>query len=104
MGADKLINLTDVEGILRDKNDKESLISVITESEVPGLIEQGIIDGGMIPKVECCLAALRGGVHSIHILDGRVPHAILLEIFTDKGVGTMVVKEQEVNNTKQSTD
>ncbi len=104
LGADKLINLTDVEGILRDKNDKESLISVITESEVPGLIEQGIIDGGMIPKVECCLAALRGGVHSIHILDGRVPHAILLEIFTDKGVGTMVVKEQEVNNTKQSTD
>lgn len=90
--ADKLIILTDVEGILADKNDKKSLISTVTTAEVPGLIERGIIDGGMIPKVECCVASLEGGVGTTHILDGRVPHSILLEIFTDQGVGTMVTK------------
>lgn len=90
--ADKLIILTDVEGILADRNDKNSLISTVLVDEVPGLVEQGIIDGGMIPKVECCVSALRGGVSTTHILDGRVPHSILLEVFTDKGVGTMVVK------------
>lgn len=90
--ADKLINLTDVEGILRDRSDKDSLISSITAAEVPGLIAEGIIEGGMIPKVECCISALRGGVSTTHILDGRVPHSILLEIFTDRGIGTMVEK------------
>ncbi|SFR05109.1 acetylglutamate kinase [Desulfoscipio geothermicus] len=90
--ADKLIILTDVEGILADRNDKNSLLSTITLEEVPGLIDRGIIDGGMIPKVECCVAALRGGVSTTHILDGRVPHSVLLEVFTDRGVGTMVVK------------
>ncbi|TYO94441.1 acetylglutamate kinase [Desulfallas thermosapovorans] len=88
--ADKLVILTDVEGILADRNDKSSLISTITRQQVPGLVERGIIDGGMIPKVECCISALQGGVGTTHILDGRVPHSVLLEIFTDRGVGTMV--------------
>ncbi|OPY57891.1 MAG: Acetylglutamate kinase [Pelotomaculum sp. PtaU1.Bin035] len=90
LNADKLIILTDVEGIMADRSDPDSLISVLRADEVPTLIEQGKIDGGMIPKVECCLDALAGGVKSTHILDGRVPHSILLEVFTDKGIGTMV--------------
>jgi len=90
LNADKLIILTDVEGILADRNDKASLISTVTRQDVPQLVENGIIDGGMIPKVECCISALRGGVGTTHILDGRVPHSVLLEIFTDQGVGTMV--------------
>jgi len=89
--ADKLIILTDVEGILEDRNDPGSLISTVTRAQVPGLVNRGVIDGGMIPKVECCVSALDGGVGTTHILDGRVPHSILLEIFTDKGIGTMVV-------------
>ena len=88
--ADKLIILTDVEGILADRNDKESLLSTIQTEEIPCLIERGIIQGGMIPKVECCVKAIQGGVNTTHILDGRVPHSILLEVFTDKGIGTMV--------------
>ncbi|MFZ5649890.1 MAG: acetylglutamate kinase [Bacillota bacterium] len=90
--ADKLIILTDVEGILEDRANPESLISTITRAEVPGLVDRGIIDGGMIPKVECCVRALEGEVKTTHILDGRVPHSILLEVFTDKGIGTMVVE------------
>lgn len=90
LNADKLVILTDVEGILADRNDKSSLISTITRQQVPELVERGIIDGGMIPKVECCVSALQGGVGTTHILDGRVPHSVLLEIFTDRGVGTMV--------------
>jgi len=90
--ADKLIILTDVEGIMADRNDPGSLISVLRVDEFSALVKQGKIDGGMIPKVECCLDALAGGVRSTHILDGRVPHSILLEIFTDKGIGTMVEK------------
>ncbi|SHJ40710.1 acetylglutamate kinase [Desulfofundulus thermosubterraneus] len=92
LGADKLIILTDVEGILEDRENKNSLISVIRADDVPDLIARGIIDGGMIPKVECCTRALYGGVNTTHILDGRVPHSILLEVFTDKGIGTMVVR------------
>ncbi|MDD4169893.1 MAG: acetylglutamate kinase [Desulfotomaculaceae bacterium] len=88
--ADKLIILTDVEGVMADRNDPGSLISVLRVEEYPTLVEQGKIDGGMIPKVECCLDALHGGVRTTHILDGRVPHSILLEVFTDKGIGTMV--------------
>ncbi|WP_347490029.1 acetylglutamate kinase [Desulfoscipio sp. XC116] len=90
LNADKLIILTDVEGILADRHDKASLISTVARQEIPQLVERGIIDGGMIPKVECCVSALRGGVGSTHILDGRVQHSVLLEIFTDQGVGTMV--------------
>lgn len=92
LGADKLIILTDVEGIMADRNDPGSLISVLRVADVPSLIEQGKIDGGMIPKVECCLDALAGGVKTTHILDGRKPHSILLEVFTDQGIGTMVEK------------
>lgn len=92
LGSDKLIILTDVEGIMSDRRDPKSLISSIGVDEVAPLIEKGVIDGGMIPKVECCLDALSSGVETTHILDGRVPHSILLEVFTDKGIGTMVKK------------
>lgn len=89
--ADKLIILTDVEGILADRQNKESLISTVKLGDINPLIERGVIQGGMIPKIECCRKAIEGGVSTTHILDGRVPHSILLEIFTDKGIGTMVV-------------
>jgi acetylglutamate kinase len=90
--ADKLIILTDVEGILENRQDPDSLISTVTRNNVPVLVERGVIDGGMIPKVECCVRALDGGVQTTHILDGRVKHSILLEVFTDRGIGTMVVE------------
>ena len=90
--AEKLVLLTDVEGIFADVNDKSSIISVLKTNEVDGLIKKGIIAGGMIPKVLCCVKALEGGVKRTHIIDGRIPHSILLEIFTDKGIGTMVEK------------
>jgi len=90
--ADKLILLTDVEGIFRDYNDKETLISELKLEQVDELISQGVISGGMIPKVECCVQAIESGVMTTHILDGRIPHSILLEIFTDTGIGTMVVQ------------
>lgn len=89
--ADKFLLLTDVPGVLRDVHDLESLISVIKQGEVTELTDSGVISGGMIPKVECALDALNGGVGSVHILDGRIPHAILLELFTDGGIGTMIV-------------
>jgi acetylglutamate kinase len=88
--AEKLVFLTDMPGILHDSADEESLISTITLGEVEELIARGAISGGMIPKVKACASALRAGVHKTHIIDGRVPHALLLEIFTDKGVGTQV--------------
>jgi len=90
--AEKLIFLTDVEGVLRDIDDKSSLISRIAMDEVDTLIQEGVISGGMIPKVECCVEGLKHGVRSVHILDGRVLHSMLLEIFTKKGVGTMFCK------------
>ena len=89
--ADKLLLLTDVSGILRDLSDKDSLISTISREEVDQLAEQGILSGGMLPKVECAVSALESGVGSVHILDGRLSHAILLELFTDGGIGTMFV-------------
>jgi acetylglutamate kinase len=91
--ADKLVLLTDVEGIFRDMHDKSTLISSLLRSRVEDYIHQGIISGGMIPKVQCCAEALDQGVNKTHIIDGRIPHAILLEIFTDQGIGTMVVNE-----------
>ncbi|MEW6191937.1 MAG: acetylglutamate kinase [Bacillota bacterium] len=91
LGADKLIILTDVEGIMTEPGDKNSVISVLRREEVPALIASGKISGGMIPKLECCVAALDGGVKTAHILDGRIPHVILLEVFTDEGAGTMVI-------------
>lgn len=93
LDAQKLIFLTDVEGILKDKDDDSTLFSSLTKGEALAYIKDGTIAGGMIPKVQCCLDALEKGVESVHVLDGRVPHAILLEIFTAEGIGTMVTKE-----------
>lgn len=90
--AEKLIILTDVEGICVDKDDPSTLISSLHKEEVGGLIERGIISGGMIPKVDCCVNAINGGVKSAHILDGRRPHSILLEMLTKDGIGTMVAE------------
>ena len=92
--ADKLLVLTDVEGIFLDPADKNSLLSYITKTRAIELINAGKINAGMIPKVEACLKALEGGVKRTHIIDGRMPHSILMEIFTDKGIGTMVTKEE----------
>ncbi len=91
LGAEKLILLTDVRGILRDPADEDTLIHVVRMSEVPMLIKDGIIKGGMIPKLECCVEAVRSGVSRAHILDGRVPHSILIEILSDQGIGTMLL-------------
>lgn len=91
LGADKLLLLTDVPGILAQPDDPDSLLSTVRSGEIPALIAAGKIRGGMIPKVECCVVALERGVGSAHILDGRVPHAVLLELFADHGIGTMVV-------------
>ena len=89
--AESLISMTDICGILRDKDDPSTLISQITVSEAPQLMREGVISGGMIPKVECCIEAIRRGVKKVFIIDGRVPHAILMEILTDEGIGTMFV-------------
>ena len=90
--AEKLIILTDVPGVLRDHNDPDSLIQRIKIDEVPDLIEEGVISGGMIPKIETCVKAIEDGVKSCHIIDGRKKHSLLLEIFTKNGIGTMIYK------------
>lgn len=92
MDAEKLIILTDVPGVLRDPNDPSTLIQRIHIDEIPALIEDGVISGGMIPKIETCVDALNNGVKSAHILDGRIKHTLLLEIFTKEGIGTMIYK------------
>ena len=92
VGAEKLIILTDVPGVLRDPSNPDSLINKIHVSEVPGLIEEGIISGGMIPKIETCVKAIENGVESCHIIDGRKKHSLLLEVFTTDGIGTMICK------------
>lgn len=89
LGAESLISLTDISGILRDKDDPSTLISTIHASEVDKLIEEGVICGGMIPKAQCCADAIRWGVHKVFIIDGRIPHSILIETLTDEGIGTM---------------
>ena len=88
--AEKLILMTDVRGLLRDKDDESSLIPVVNVSDVPKLQNQGIISGGMIPKIACCVDAVRRGVGRAHIIDGRIPHSILIELFSDEGIGTML--------------
>ena len=90
--AECLISMTDICGILRDKDDPATLIPEIGVNEAPELVRQGIINGGMIPKVECCINAIEWGVQKVFILDGRIPHAILIETLTDEGLGTMFVK------------
>ncbi len=89
--AESLISMTDIRGLLRDKDDESTLIPIVKTSEVPELMNEGVISGGMIPKIECCIDSIRQGVQKVFILDGRVPHAILIEILTDEGIGTMVL-------------
>ena len=89
--AEKLILLTDVRGLLRDPKNEETLIHVVELPEVPGLVKDGIIQGGMIPKVDCCVEAVRSGVERTHILDGRIPHSILIEMLSDEGIGTILL-------------
>lgn len=95
VGADKLVFLTDVEGLYRDFNDKNSFIQRITASEANKLIDSGMIGGGMLPKLNNCTGAITNGVNRVHILDGRIPHCLLLEIFTKDGVGTMILKDED---------
>ena len=92
LGAESFISMTDIAGLLRDINDPSSLISKVSVSEIPELINEGIISGGMIPKIECCREAIRRGVKKVFIIDGRVPHSLLIEILTDEGLGTMFVQ------------
>ena len=90
LGAEKLILLTDVRGLLRDPKDERTLIPELQLSQVPALVREGVISGGMIPKVDCCVEAVRSGVENTIILDGRIPHSILIELLSDEGIGTML--------------
>ena len=92
LGAERLIMMTDIAGILKDKDDPTTLIPQITVSEAKKLYDDGVISGGMIPKVDCCIEALDHGVNNVIIMDGRIPHSILMELLTDEGAGTMVTK------------
>ncbi|MBE5872177.1 MAG: acetylglutamate kinase [Lachnospiraceae bacterium] len=95
VGADKLVFLTDIEGLYGDIDDKDSFISRISCSEAEKLIDGGVIGGGMLPKLNNCTSAIRSGVNRVHILDGRIPHCLLLEIFTKEGVGTAIVDDED---------
>ena len=95
VGADKLVFLTDIEGLYRDINDKSTFISRLTATEADRLIDSGIIGGGMLPKLNNCTSAIRNGVSRVHILDGRVPHCLLLEIFTKQGNGTAIIADDD---------
>ena len=95
VGAEKLAFLTDIEGLYKDINDKSSFISRLSASEADQLINDGFIGGGMLPKLANCTSAIKNGVNRVHILDGRIPHCLLLEIFTQKGIGTAIVKDDE---------
>ncbi len=89
LGAESMLTMTDIAGLLRDKDDPSTLMSRVSVSEVPQLIGEGIISGGMIPKIQCCVEAIRRGVNKVFIIDGRVPHSMLMELLTDAGLGTM---------------
>lgn len=93
MGAEKLAFLTDIEGVYKDPKDPETLISELTVSEAKNLMSEGYIGGGMLPKLQNCIDAIESGVTGVHILDGRIPHCLLLEIFTNKGIGTAILKD-----------
>ncbi len=95
LNAKRLIMMTDIAGILKDKDDPSTLIPEITVNEAKKLFNEGVISGGMIPKVECCITAINSGVKKVIIMDGRVPHSILMELFTDEGAGTMVVGDKD---------
>lgn len=94
LGAERLIMMTDIAGVLLDKDDPTTLIPRLTVSEARGLYDEGVISGGMIPKVDCCIEALEKGVQNVTIMDGRVPHSILMELLTDEGAGTMVTGDK----------
>ena len=89
LGAESMLTMTDIAGLLRDKDDPDTLITRLSVSEVPQLVADGIISGGMIPKIQCCVEAIRRGVRKVFIIDGRVPHSILMELLTNAGLGTM---------------
>ena len=91
LGAEKLFLMTDIRGLLRDAKDESTLISVLNVSDVAGLKKEGIISGGMIPKIDCCVEAVRRGVKATHIIDGRIPHSILIELLSVEGIGTMFI-------------
>jgi len=90
LGAEKFVQLTNVPGVLRDPNDPDSLIKRIDKVAIPSMKATGVLSGGMLPKIDCCLRALDGGVPRTHIIDGRVPHSLLIEMFSDRGIGTMI--------------
>ncbi len=94
--AECLLSMTDIVGLLRDKDDPSTLIPKVYASDAPKLIRDGVISGGMIPKINCCIEAIRRGVKKVFIIDGRVPHAILIEMLTDEGIGTMVVSGNKI--------
>jgi len=98
VGAEKLAFLTDIEGLYRDINDKSSFISRISASQAHALIEEGFIGGGMLPKLNNCTSAVESGVSRVHILDGRMPHCLLLEIFTKNGIGTAIIADEDPLN------
>ena len=91
LGAEKLLLLTDVRGLLRDPADEGTLLPEVRLSQVPGLVKDGVIKWGMLPKVECCVEAVRSGVKNAVILDGRIPHSLLIELLSDAGIGTMLL-------------
>lgn len=95
LDAESLILMTDIRGLLKDKEDESTLIPQVDASEVPQLIRSGIISGGMIPKIECCVEAIRRGVEKSLIIDGRIPHSIMIELFSDEGIGTMFTSVKE---------
>ena len=92
VGADKLLFLTDIDGIRRDANDEDTLISEVRVGDVEGMIESGVISGGMIPKVRGCVTAVKKGIKNVHIINGTIPHCILVELFTVKGIGTLILE------------
>src|SRR5690606_10197725 len=94
LGAEKLMYMSDVNGVRRDKNDPNSILHSLSASEARGLIASGAVEGGMIPKIEACLETLDHGVRKVHIIDGRVRHSLLLEIYTTRGVGTEIVADR----------
>ena len=95
VSAEKLAFLTDIEGLYKDINDKASFISRLTASQAQKLLDDGFIGGGMLPKLNNCIAAIDGGVNRVHILDGRMAHCLLLEIFTNQGIGTAIIRDEE---------
>ena len=102
LGAERLIMMTDIAGVLRDRDDPSTLIPKLTINDAVKLFEKKVIAGGMIPKIECCIDAIHRGVESVIIMDGRVPHSILMELLTDEGAGTMVVKNRKVQRRQQN--